>query len=82
MSTLNGFPRKSATTTGISRARRPCACSAPSHRELEERRAAEQAALQAAEAERQAKEAALRGKEAALAEIARLKALLERQTKG
>jgi Skp family chaperone for outer membrane proteins len=49
--------------------------------ELEERRAAEQAALQAAEAERQAKEAALQAKDAALAEIARLKALLDRQAK-
>ncbi len=63
-----------SSATGISRAGRPCACSAPSQ-ELEERRAAEQAALQAVEVERQAKEAAL-------AEIARLKALLERQTKG
>jgi hypothetical protein len=42
---------------------------------LRVQRAAEQAALQAVEVERQAKEAAL-------AEIARLKALLERQTKG
>ncbi|NCC52862.1 MAG: hypothetical protein EOM20_16835 [Spartobacteria bacterium] len=62
--------------------------------ELEQLRAAEQAALrdreverqateaerQAKEAERQAKEAALRDKEAALAEVARLKALLEQQT--
>jgi Skp family chaperone for outer membrane proteins len=61
--------------------------------ELEERRAAEQAALQAAqealqakEAERQDKEAALQdkeaerqAKEAALAEVARLEALLARQ---
>jgi Skp family chaperone for outer membrane proteins len=88
MSTLNAFSEKERDYHRYQSRQEALRLQRAVARELEERRAAEQATLQAAEAERQAKEAALRDKEAALldkeavlAEIARLKALLEQQRK-
>jgi Skp family chaperone for outer membrane proteins len=75
MSTLNAFSEKERDYHRYQSRREALRVQRAVAQELEERRAAEQAALQAVEVERQAKEAAL-------AEIARLKALLERQTKG
>jgi hypothetical protein len=49
-------------------------------RALDEARAATEAEHQAKEAERQAKDAARAGEQAALAEVARLKTLLQQQT--
>jgi hypothetical protein len=96
MSTLNAFSEKERDYHRYQSRQEALRVQRAVAQELEERRAAEQAALQAAEAERRVKEAALQdkeaalqakeaerqAKEAALAEIARLKALLERQTKG
>ena len=95
MSTLNAFSEKERDYHRYQSRQESLRMQRAVARELQERRAAEQAALKAAEAalqdkeaERQAKEAALhdkeaalQAKEAALAEIARLKALLDRQTK-
>ncbi|SDX59358.1 Rpn family recombination-promoting nuclease/putative transposase [Thiocapsa roseopersicina] len=95
MSTLNAFSEKERDYHRYQSRQEALRVQRAVAYELEERRAAEQAALQAAEAalqaaevERQAKEAALQDKEAALqdkeaalAEIARLKALLDQQTK-
>jgi hypothetical protein len=88
MSTLNAFSEKERDYHRYQSRQEALRVQRAVAYELEERRAAEQAALkaaeaalQAAEAERQAKETALQDKEAALAEIARLKALLDRQTK-
>ncbi|MFB1490590.1 MULTISPECIES: Rpn family recombination-promoting nuclease/putative transposase [unclassified Thiocapsa] len=89
MSTLNAFSEKERDYHRYQSRQEALRVQRAVAQELEERRAAEQAALQAAEAALQAKEAALQdreserqAKEAALAEIARLRALLERQTKG
>lgn len=88
MSTLNAFSEKERDYHRYQSRQEALRVQRAVAYELEERRAAEQAALQAAELERQAKEAALQAreaalqdKEAALAEIARLKALLDQQTK-
>ena len=75
MSTLNAFSEKERDYHRYQSRQEALRVQRAVAQELEERRAAEQTALQAMEVERQAKEAAL-------AEIARLKALLERQTKG
>jgi hypothetical protein len=75
MSTLNAFSEKERDYHRYQSRQEALRVQRAVAQELEERRAAEQAAQQAVEVERQAKEAAL-------AEIARLKALLERQTKG
>jgi len=94
MSTLNAFSEKERDYHRYQSRQEALRVQRAVAQELEARRAAEQAALQAVEAERQAKEAALQAKEAALqakeaalqakeaalAEIARLKALLEQQT--
>jgi hypothetical protein len=96
MSTLNAFSEKERDYHRYQSRQEALRVQRAVAYELEERRAAEQAALQAAhdalqakeaalqdkEAERQAKEAALQDKEAALAEIARLKALLDQQSTG
>jgi hypothetical protein len=82
MSTLNAFSEKERDYHRYQSRQEALRVQRAVAQELEERRAAEQAALRAAEAERQAKEAERQAKEAALAEIARLKALLDRQTKG
>lgn len=74
MSTLNAFSEKERDYHRYQSCQEALRMQRAVAYELEERRAAEQAALQAAEAERQAKEAAL-------AEIARLKAFLDQQTK-
>jgi Skp family chaperone for outer membrane proteins len=81
MSTLNAFSEKERDYHRYQSRQEALRVQRAVAQELEERRAAEQAALQAAEAERQAKETALQDKEAALAEITRLKALLDQQTK-
>jgi Skp family chaperone for outer membrane proteins len=88
MSTLNAFSEKERDYHRYQSRQEALRVQRAVAYELEERRAAEQAALQAAELERQAKEAALQAKEAerqakeaALAEIERLKALLDQQTK-
>ncbi len=88
MSTLNAFSEKERDYHRYQSRQEALRVQRAVAYELEERRAAEQAALEAADAERQAKEAALRDKEAALqdkeaalAEIARLKALLNQRTK-
>ena len=93
MSTLNAFSEKERDYHRYQSRQEALRVQRAVAYELEERRAAEQAALQAkeaalqaAKAERQAKEAALQAKEAALqakeaalAEVARLEALLARQ---
>jgi uncharacterized protein (DUF2267 family) len=81
MSTLNAFSEKERDYHRYQSRQEALRMQRAVAYELKERRAAEQAALQAAEAALQAKEAALREKEAALAEIARLKALLDERTK-
>jgi hypothetical protein len=88
MSTLNAFSEKERDYHRYQSRQEALRVQRAVAQELEERRAAEQAALQAAEAalqaaeaERQAKKAALQDKEAALAEVARLTALLDKQTK-
>ena len=89
MSTLNAFSEKERDYHRYQSRQEALRVARAVAYELEERRAAEQAALQAAqdalqakEAALQAKEAALQDKEAALAEIARLKALLDQQSTG
>ncbi|WP_373509334.1 PD-(D/E)XK nuclease family transposase [Thiocapsa sp.] len=81
MSTLNAFSEKERDYHRYQSRQEALRMQRAVAYEFEERRAAEQAALQAAEAALQAEEAALREKEAALAEIARLKALLDERTK-
>jgi Skp family chaperone for outer membrane proteins len=95
MSTLNAFSEKERDYHRYQSRQEALRVQRAVAYELEERRAAEQAALQAAQAALQAKEAALQAKEAALqdkdaalqdkdaalAEIERLKALLDQQTK-
>nr|WP_093191874.1 Rpn family recombination-promoting nuclease/putative transposase [Thiocapsa sp. KS1] len=81
MSTLNAFSEKERDYHRYQSRQEALRVQRAVAYELEERRAAEQAALQAAEDALKAKEAALQDKEAALAEIARLKALLDQQTK-
>jgi Skp family chaperone for outer membrane proteins len=73
MSTLNAFSEKERDYHRYQSRQEALRVQRAVAYELEDRRAAEQAALQAAEAERQAKEAALQAKEAALqaAEAAR-----------
>jgi hypothetical protein len=65
MSTLNAFSEKERDYHRYQSRQEALRVQRAVAQELEERRAAEQAALQAAEAERQAKEAALQAKEAA-----------------
>ncbi len=93
MSTLNAFSEKERDYHRYQSRQEALRVQRAVAYELEERRAAEQAALQAAQAalqakeaalqaakaERQAKEAERQAKEAALAEVARLEALLARQ---
>ncbi len=81
MSTLNAFSEKERDYHRYQSRQEALSMQRAVAYELEERRAAEQAALQVAEAALQAKESALREKEAALAEIARLKTLLDERTK-
>jgi cbb3-type cytochrome oxidase cytochrome c subunit len=89
MSTLNAFSEKERDYHRYQSRQEALRVARAVAYELEERRAAEQAALQTAAAALQAKEAALQdketerqAKEAALAEIARLKALLDQPSTG
>jgi predicted transposase/invertase (TIGR01784 family) len=82
MSTLNAFSEKERDYHRYQSRQEALRVQRAVAYELEERRAAEQAALQAAKDALQAKEAERQAKEAALAEIARLKALLDQQSTG
>ena len=78
MSTLSGFSDKERDYHRYQSRQEALRQQRAIQRELEQMREQTRAALRATEAERQAKEAALQDKEAALAEVARLKALLNR----
>jgi hypothetical protein len=79
MSTLNAFSEKERAYHAYQARQEFLRQQRAIQQELEEARAATEAALQEKEAERQAKEAERQQKEAALAEVERLKSLLEQK---
>jgi hypothetical protein len=81
MSTLNAFSEKERDYHRYQSRQEALRVQRAVAYELEDRRAAEQAERPAKEAALQVAEAERQAKEAALAEIARLKALLDEQTK-